>query len=65
MQDDDLTASGLHPLLAARWSPTAFDPALGQAVAHMTVQAQSLGLFVRQFRAFDRDAVAGGPTRRR
>ncbi|MEV4131919.1 nitroreductase family protein [Dactylosporangium sp. NPDC049742] len=140
MQDDDLTASGLHPLLVARWSPTAFDPVhevdpaqvellveaarwapsagnsqpwafivgrrgddthrglvrhlarssgrwapsasvlvanlahryvegtdweysefalydLGQAVAHMTVQAQSLGLFVRQFRAFDRDAV--------
>jgi nitroreductase len=31
---------------------------LGQAVAHMTVQAQSLGLSVRQFRAFDRDALA-------
>ena len=31
---------------------------LGQAVAHMTVQAQSLGLAVRQFRAFDRDGVA-------
>ena len=31
---------------------------LGQAVAHMTVQAQSLGLHVRQFRAFDREAVA-------
>jgi len=27
---------------------------LGQAVAHMTVQARALGLFVRQFRAFDR-----------
>lgn len=27
---------------------------LGQAVAHMTLQAQSLGLFGRQFRAFDR-----------
>jgi nitroreductase len=27
---------------------------LGQAVAHMTFQAQSMGLFVRQFRAFDR-----------
>jgi nitroreductase len=26
---------------------------LGQAVAHMTIQAQSLGLFARQFRAFD------------
>jgi nitroreductase len=31
---------------------------LGQAVAHMTFQAQSLGLSVRQFRAFDRDALA-------
>lgn len=31
---------------------------LGQAVAHMTIQAQSLGLFVRQFRAFNRDGVA-------
>ena len=26
---------------------------LGQAVAHMTIQAQALGLFARQFRAFD------------
>jgi nitroreductase len=31
---------------------------LGQAVAHMTIQAQSLGLFARQFRAFDRNALA-------
>ncbi len=31
---------------------------LGQAVAHLTIQAQALGLSVRQFRAFDRDAVA-------
>lgn len=31
---------------------------LGQAVAHMSFQAQSLGLFVRQFRAFDRTAIA-------
>lgn len=30
---------------------------LGQAVAHMSFQAQSLGLHVRQFRAFDRDAL--------
>jgi len=30
---------------------------LGQAVAHMTIQAQALGLFARQFRAFDRDAL--------
>jgi nitroreductase len=31
---------------------------LGQAVAHMTVQAQAMGLFVRQFRAFDRAGIA-------
>ena len=31
---------------------------LGQAVAHMTLQAPALGLFVRQFRAFDRDALS-------
>jgi nitroreductase len=31
---------------------------LGQAVAHMTVQAQALGLHARQFRAFDRAGVA-------
>lgn len=31
---------------------------LGQAVAHMTLQARSMGLYVRQFRAFDRDGVA-------
>jgi nitroreductase len=30
---------------------------LGQAVAHMTFQALSMGLFVRQFRAFDRDGL--------
>lgn len=30
---------------------------LGQAVAHLTFQARVLGLFVRQFRAFDRDAL--------
>ncbi len=31
---------------------------LGQAVAHMTVQAQALGLFARQFRAFDQAGLA-------
>jgi hypothetical protein len=31
---------------------------LGQAVAHMSIQAQSLGLQVRQFRAFDRARLA-------
>lgn len=31
---------------------------LGQAVAHLTLQAQALGLGVRQFRAFDREGLA-------
>lgn len=31
---------------------------LGQAVAHMTFQAQAMGLAARQFRAFDRDGIA-------
>jgi nitroreductase len=31
---------------------------LGQAVAHLTLQARSLGMYVRQFRAFDREALA-------
>ncbi len=31
---------------------------LGQAVAHMTLQALSIGFDAHQFRAFDRDAVA-------
>ncbi len=31
---------------------------LGQAVAHLTFQAQAFGFAVRQFRAFDRAAVA-------
>jgi nitroreductase len=31
---------------------------LGEAVAHMTLQAQALGLSARQFRAFDRAGVA-------
>jgi nitroreductase len=38
---------------------------LGQAVAHMTFQAAAIGLSVRQFRAFDRTALAaefGVPT---
>ena len=30
---------------------------LGQSVAHMTLQAHSMGLGSRQFRAFDREAV--------
>jgi nitroreductase len=32
---------------------------LGQAVAHMTVQAHAMGLACRQFRAFDLDALHG------
>jgi hypothetical protein len=31
---------------------------LGQAVAHISLQAEALGLAARQFRAFDRDGVA-------
>jgi nitroreductase len=31
---------------------------LGQAVAHLTLQAQALALGVRQFRAFDREGIA-------
>jgi nitroreductase len=31
---------------------------LGQAVAHLTFQAQAMGMFVRQFRAFDRPGIA-------
>jgi nitroreductase len=31
---------------------------LGQAVAHLTLQAQALGMGVRQFRAFDREGIA-------
>lgn len=33
---------------------------LGQAVAHTTLQAESLGLSTRQFRAFNRDALTAG-----
>lgn len=31
---------------------------LGQAVAHMTIQAHSMGLACRQFRAFDKNSVS-------
>jgi nitroreductase len=31
---------------------------LGQAVAHLSIQAHSMGLSVHQFRAFDRDKIA-------
>lgn len=30
---------------------------LGQAVAHLTIQAEAMGLSVRQFRSFDREAI--------
>ena len=33
---------------------------LGQAVAHLTLQARALGLHAHQFGGFDRDAVAAG-----
>ena len=38
---------------------------LGQAVAHMTIQAQALGLRARQFRAFDRARPHRGVRRAR
>ena len=59
------SASLLVANLAHRWVEdtdweysefSAYD--LGQAVAHMSLQATALGLAVRQFRAFDRDGVA-------
>lgn len=45
--------------------PPVKDPALsyydlGQAAAHMTLQARSLGLHAHQFGGFDKDAVARG-----
>ena len=36
---------------------------LGQAVAHLTVQASALGLGVHQFAAFDHDGLAGAGRR--
>lgn len=40
------------------WEYSEFsDYDLGQAVAHMTIQAESMGLACRQFRAFDKEAV--------
>jgi nitroreductase len=41
------------------WAYSEFaDYDLGQAVAHMTVQAQLMGLACRQFRAFDLDGLS-------
>jgi nitroreductase len=41
------------------WSYSEFaDYDLGQAVAHLTLQAQSMGLACRQFRAFDLDGLS-------
>lgn len=58
------TASLLLLNLCHRWvedSPLEYSEFsmydLGQAVAHLTVQAQAMGLFARQFRAFDREAL--------
>ncbi|MEV6686571.1 nitroreductase family protein [Streptomyces sp. NPDC051130] len=42
------------PLLYSEFA----DYDLGQAVAHLTVQAQALGLATHQFRAFDLEALA-------
>lgn len=40
------------------WAYSEFaDYDLGQAVAHLTIQAQAMGLACRQFRAFDLDAL--------
>lgn len=38
---------------------------LGQAVAHMTIQAQAMGLAARQFRAFDAEGADGRAGRAR
>ena len=47
------------PVEAADWEFSEFSHYdLGQAVAHLTLQAQALGLGVRQFRAFDRAGLA-------
>lgn len=41
------------------WAYSEFaDYDLGQAVAHLTVQARAMGLACRQFRAFDLEALA-------
>jgi hypothetical protein len=50
----------LSPTAASAWQEhsefSLYD--LGSAIAHLTVQAQALGLHVRQFRAFDRAGLA-------
>ncbi|MFC7624636.1 nitroreductase family protein [Microlunatus sp. GCM10028923] len=58
-------ASLLVVNLCQRWVPDTDWPYsdfahydLGQAVAHMTIQAQAMGLAARQFRAFDADGIA-------
>jgi nitroreductase len=54
-----LVVNVAHQLVAGTdWQYSEFaEYDLGQAVAHMTVQAQAMGLASRQFRAFDLDAV--------
>jgi nitroreductase len=56
---DLLIANLSHRLVEGTdWAFSEFsDYDLGQAVAHLTVQARALGLHVRQFRAFDRDGL--------
>ncbi|WP_017936156.1 nitroreductase family protein [Nocardioides sp. Iso805N] len=58
--DADLLIANLsHRLVEGTdWAFSEFaDYDLGQAVAHLTVQAHALGLHVRQFRSFDRDGL--------
>jgi nitroreductase len=54
-----LVANLSHRLVEGTdWAYSEFaDYDLGQAVAHLTVQARALGLHVRQFRAFDREGL--------
>ncbi|MGH3094932.1 MAG: hypothetical protein ACRDMV_02900, partial [Streptosporangiales bacterium] len=55
-----LTANLSHRFVAdTDWDFSEFSVYdLGQAVAHMTLQAQAMGLSARQFRAFDREGLA-------
>lgn len=55
-----LVANMSHRLVeGTQWEYSEFSVYdLGQAVAHMTIQAHAMGLHMRQFRAFDRDAIA-------
>ncbi len=54
-----LVANCAHRLVAdTDWEYSEFATYdLGQAVAHLTIQAQAMGLATRQFRAFERSAL--------